>query len=275
MKKWGYLLLTLLGFVSLFNLWSILEASVKIEEFNVIRSNKLVMQTQAAVEDGYQVEMQDYEQDGIKGTYPKIVSGASKEKLDKWNQIITNDFHKILHIYSFNPFPEPTPKQNHAIPTMLKINSEVKLLNDQFLSIFYTAAYNNPYSPHPSEMVYTTNIDTKKDVRLRLPDLVKLNVDFVKSFHGWDFISSQPNNKEWNDALRSVINEMTEEELMTGLNSADHIGSDNPWDMYSYLTQEKLGISISVPHFVGDHVEFEKPYSDLKPYLNPSFSWGF
>ena len=38
------------------------------------------------------------------------------------------------------------------------------------------------------------------------------------------------------------------------------------------MTTDSLGISIGVPNYLGDHVEFEMDYNTLKPYLNPTYA---
>lgn len=221
----------------------------------------------------YEIKEVQYLASGIEAYYPRITAGANEKKLEKLNKMITNDFNKILHIYAFDPFPETDQKENDNSVVILHINYEVKRIDNQFLSIFYKAAYSSKYSAHPSELVYTTNIDMKKVARLRLKDLVTLNSDFVNSLREWDFTTAGEVPEDWNIIIKEIIGGMSEEELLQGLKAADQIGSDNIWGIYSYLTSNKLGVSISVPNFVGDHVEFEKYYSELEPFLNEEFTW--
>lgn len=214
-----------------------------------------------------------YQKDGIEASYPVFIYGADEEKLKKWNQIILQDFQKILQIYAFNPFPELTPNPTN-IPKILTIDYDIKLNNDQFISILYRASFNSPYSAHPTELVYTTNIDKTRDKRIRLSDIIKINSDFVKAFRTWDFIAAEEGNKEYNQAIADYIANLSDEDLMMGFLNADQIGSENLWGVFSYLTSERLGISIAVPNYIGDHVEFERDISGLTDYLNPEFKWN-
>ena len=230
-----------------------------------IGSKKTIQDSSEVTGDG--ISNVPYKKDGIEAGYPKLISGGSEEELKKWNQMIYEDFNKILDIYSFNPFPELTPVPTNLIPTILKIDYKVKLNNDKLISILYNAAYNSKYSAHPTDLVYTTNINKEKNERLKLPDIIKVNQAFVKDFRTWDFIFAEPDNEELNKAIKDYVSSLSDEDLLMGFQTADIIGSGNLWGIYSYLTPDRLGISLGVPNYIGDHVEFEREYSKIKDYL--------
>jgi hypothetical protein len=209
----------------------------------------------------------NYQKDGIKATYPKIISDSTDVKRSKWNQIIEAEFQKILQIYAFNPFPELTPRPTGSTPTILSIKDTVKLNNENYLSVVYLADFNFPYAAHPTDIIYSTTIDKKKDERARLSDLVELNQEFVKDFRKWDFIPIEEGNQELNAAIKEYMLQMSDEDLLLGFQAADQINSKNLWGVYSYLTPDRLGISISVPNYIGDHVEFEREYSQITKFL--------
>lgn len=235
---------------------------------NADQDDKLVsfLQKEAPKAAGFVIQQEKYLKDGISASYPVIISGAPEENLKVLNQMIAKDFNKILQIYSFHPFPESTSAPVNPV-VILTITDIIKLNNGKLLSILYKADFSSKYVAHPTNLVYTTNIDTAKEKRLKLSDIVKLSPEFVKYFKTWDFISNNKENKEVNDAIRDYINGLSEEDLLKAFQSADIIGSENLWGTYSYLTPDSLGISLSVPNFLGDHVEFEKKYSELKDYL--------
>lgn len=211
------------------------------------------------------------QRDGIYAEYPRIVSGAALDVMDQWNKIIKQDFDKLMQIYSFQPFPGPTPGSTEVVPTMLRVSYDIKGNTGRWLSIFYQADYNSSYSAHPSNLVYTTNINKSENKRIRLADMVKINDAFVKEFRSWKMITTPEDPQEVRKAIEDYIGNITDEELLMGFQAADHIGSDNPWGIYSYLTEDKLGISIEVPHYAGDHVEFEQPLARLGKFLKPGF----
>jgi hypothetical protein len=208
-----------------------------------------------------------YHKKGIEGSYPSIITGGTEQERNLWNEIIVTDFNRILQIYSFDPFPELTPSPTIVEPTILTITNTIKTNNQHYLSIFYRAAYFSRFSAYPTDLVYTTNIDKEKGQRIKLSDIVTLNMDFVKNFREWKFESVEEGNDELNQAIRDYVRDTSDEDLLKGFLAADQIGSGNIWGIYSYLTPERLGISLSVPNYIGDHVEFERDYNDLGDFL--------
>lgn len=250
---------------------------LSISFYKTYQESSVAVETTAAVQpnqEAFQIEEVPYITERIHAAYPQIIGGTSEKKAAKWNSIIKDDFDRILQIYSFDPYSElkglPAAKG-----VILNISYQIKLQNDQFLSILYLANYNSPYSAHPTELVYTTNINTVKDTRLTLSDLIKLDSNFISSLRNWDFITSEPDNSMMKAVLKRILNDMSEKELLEGLKAADQINSNNHWGIYSYLTPNNFGVSIAVPHFAGDHVELEKSYEELKDYLNPDYRWNF
>lgn len=223
----------------------------------------------------FEVKEIPYITERIDASYPEIIRGSSQEKRTKWNQIIKEDMDKILAIYSFDPYAKLESAPTETDRVILNIRYEIKTLNKQFLSIFYWASYHSPYSAHPTELVYTTNIDTENDSRLTLRELVQLDSNFVTYLRSWDFSSAEPDNPMLNAVIKRILKDMSNEELLSGLETADQIGSKNRWGIFTYLTPTKFGVSVSVPNFAGDHVELEKEYEELKDYLNPDYHWDF
>jgi hypothetical protein len=215
------------------------------------------------------IESVAYHKDGIRAAYPQfkqVDSIQNKDAVAAWNGIIYNDFNRILQIYSFRPFPETTPIPPERTPTLLEISYEIKLNDDKKISIVYIADYNNPYSAHPTSLLYTTNIDKGQNKRIRLRDYVTINQDFVRDFRTWT-LKTDITEPELQQAIHDYMASISEDDLLLGLQAADQIGSDNPKGIFSYITPYNLGISIQVPNYIGDHIEFEKPLSELKNFI--------
>lgn len=218
-----------------------------------------------------QVNNISYKKNGIEAEYPMLISGGTEEELKQWNQLIEEDFQKILSIYSFNPNKQLTPLPADQIPVYLKIKYKIKRNDSEYISILYTADFNSPYSAHPTELVYTTNIRKPDSRRIRLPDIIKVDQEFIQDFRTWGFLPMTENNEEINKAIKDYVSNISDEELLTGLQASDIIGTGNAWGIFSYLTDDSLGISLGVPNYIGDHVEFEMNYSELKRFLKPEF----
>jgi len=218
-----------------------------------------------------QVVTKHYHKNGITAEYPVLIGGGSKSDLLHWNQLIKTDFDKILSIYSFYPYPEPALKHDEMETINLDITYLIKVNEYHLLSIFYTADYSSTFSAHPSQLIYTTNLDLTVDKRLRLSDVVELNNAFVTDFRTWDLVSYEVGNKEYNQAIYDYVAGLSDEDLLMGFQTADIIGTGNLWGDYSYLTHNRLGISLGVPTYIGDHVEYEKKYTRLQDFLKPDF----
>ena len=212
--------------------------------------------------EGFKIEEVVFHQGGTYASYPRIVSGADSGKLDRWNNIIREDMNKILKIYSAYTFTSPPGEQEIFLPDNLRINYEIKLNDKNYLSIFYKADFFSPYAAYPTQLVYTTNIDMKNDRRLRLSDITDVNQALVDSFTSWEIVDRDhdyDNYEEYSQAVNDYIAGLGKEILWMGFQAADIIGHDNYLEIYSYLTPDRIGISISVPHYIGDHVEYEGP----------------
>ncbi len=229
----------------------------------------------------YLFEEVRYRKNGIDVTYPHFTKGASEEAMTHWNQIIDQDIREIMEIYSFTPFPSPPPvpsspeqKENlpgtgDTAPVYLRLTYEIKAADHSYFSVFYKVDFNPGFVAHPTELAYTTNISLTDSRRIGINDLVKTDEAFVKEFRQWEMISYEPENEELNLAIRDYFRGLSDSELLLGFQNADIIGAGNYLGIYSYLTPGRLGISIGAPNYLGDHVEFEKSFSELTEFLLP------
>ncbi len=210
-----------------------------------------------------------YNGQGITASHPwfdvQQAAVPDQEREAVWNRLILNDFYEILQLYSFQPAPLPPPAIAGTMP-MLTIKYDIKRNDAYLLSILYTVFYSSPYSAHPSELVYTTNIDKAKSRRLRLPDLVQVSPAFVQNFRTWKMVTTET-NPEVRKAMEDYLSTLTDNELLMAFQSADHITMSNPWGAYSYVTPTSLGISLLAPNYLGDHIEYEEPLSQLTGFL--------
>ena len=106
-------------------------------------------------------------------------------------------------------------------------------------------------------MIYTTNIDKDNDRRLRLSDFIINQSALTDDITPWEIVDKNHENGEYYRAIHDYIKGLGKEILQIGFSFADIIGPDNYLGIYSYLTPNKLGVSLSVPHYLGDHVEYE------------------
>lgn len=204
------------------------------------------------------IEEQIYKRNGTLVSYPLIVSGGSSQDRDKWNNIILGDINEILKLYSAYGFTQPTKETDLYLQDTLNISYEIKRNDGRILSIFYMADFYSPYAAHPTQLIYTTNIDLVNNKRLKLSDIIAVDRALVENFTSWELVTRGDESQEFLSALKDYIQGLGKDILLMGFQSADIIGPDNYLGIYSYQTPERIGISISVPNYLGDHVEYEK-----------------
>lgn len=209
----------------------------------------------------------EYIREGVSAAYPKFTSERGSEGLELLNDLILKDFNRILQIYAFEPFIVPAPTPGAQQPVILKINYQIKLNNPEYVSILYLAAFSSPFAAHPTNLVYTTNIDRREGKRLVLGDLIRLDMDFVSFFKSWKLADEKKYPDFIKQGIEEYISGISNEQLLSAFMAADIIASGNLMGIYSYLTEKSLGISISLPNYLGDHAEFEMDYNSLAPYL--------
>jgi hypothetical protein len=206
----------------------------------------------------YEIKESLLQRNGTYVTYPTIVSEDKSEKADIWNRIILQDIDKILSVFSAYTLSSAPEEAGLYQPITLGITYEIKRNDSRCLSIFYTANFFNPYAAYPIQMIFTTNIDKEHDSRVILSDFITDVRSLAHDINNWDIITVAQENKEYTLAIRDYINGLGKEILHMGFEAADIIGPDNYLGIYTYLTPDKLGISMALPNYLGDHAEFEK-----------------
>lgn len=190
----------------------------------------------------YTITDSNYSYQGTTMTYPQIdTTDAKKSRI---NQLIRSEALKGLAYYS-----------GSESDLTLDIKYEIKHKGSRFLSIQYTGVGYVQGAAYPNNRFYTTTINLETVEKVRLQDLVKIDQKFLETFQKAQWKPVRPELEEL-----GLLQTYTADDLKKMLAEADTFGTS---DVYSYLTKDALGISISVPHAVGDHAEFEINYKDL------------
>lgn len=183
----------------------------------------------------------------IKIFYPQITTNNDEIEISKINKIIETEARKVLKYYD-----------NSFGGLDLDIDYKIQREDDKILSIQFSGIGYLDGAAHPNNLFFTTNIDIQKATRLRLNDLIDINQEFIAKIRSGEFSMVQENEKIKQEIL-SNFNLYTTEELSDSFKNADsldNIGTDNQSDIYSYLIEDSIGISVSVSHASGDHAEF-------------------
>ncbi|AIQ14915.1 PdaC/SigV domain-containing protein [Paenibacillus durus] len=199
--------------------------------------------------------------------YPQLSGLIDVDKQKKINNTLKDEALKVLKYYE-----EPYGSVD------VNIDYKIVLKTTNILSIQYSGVGYVSNAAHPNNLFYTTNINIKAGKRLRLKDIVNIDEDLASKFLNDGFKALWP---EQGEALKHITNEEVQQNFKDA-DSLDNIGTEKQSDVFSYFTNDSLGISISVSHAIGDHAEFEIKYQDIKDntkteneiwndLLNPTF----
>lgn len=182
-------------------------------------------------------------------TFPQISGLSDNDKQKKINSILEEEALKVLKYYE-NPYGS----------VELIIDYKVVLKKENILSIQYSGVGSVSNAAHPNNLFFTTNINLETGERIRLKDVVNIDEEFADKFLNGEFKALWP---EQSETLQHYTNERIQKNFMEA-DSLDNIGTEKQSDVFSYFTQDSLGISIGVAHAIGDHAEFEINYMDIK-----------
>jgi hypothetical protein len=191
--------------------------------------------------------------------YPQIFGLDDINKQIKINEIIEVEALKVLNYYK-NSFGSVDVNIDYNV-----------ILASNVLSVQYTGLGMVSNAVHPNKLFYTTNIDIKQGERIRLGDIINSDAVAEKFING-NFKALWPEQAE-----EIEMDEIKIEKLQDNFGEADsldNIGTEKQSDVYSYFTENSLGISIPVPYAIGGHAEFEIDYSDIKNNIIENDIWN-
>lgn len=201
----------------------------------------------------YELIKKVYTDKNVTVNYPQLTNLGDKDKQNKINELIKAE--------ALADFSDGTDENMD-----LKLDYAIRLQNEDILSIQYSGVGYYKGAAHPGNWFYTTNIDMNSGKKIKLSDLININEDFVVKFKKEKRIDGElsddsQSNKELQSVVIEYVDNIDTDKLMTYFKQSDSRGiRENPSNTYSYLTKDSIGISISVPHALGDHAEFQIYY---------------
>ena len=193
----------------------------------------------------YQLTKNVYKVKNVTVNYPQITNLGDDDKQKAINEIIKNN--------ALEGFIEGVDDN-----LTLEINYNIPLETSHLLSIQYYGLLTIKGAAYPTNEFYTTNIDMENGKKLKLADIIKIDVNLVHGFRDGSYVSLEPGNTEMEAAVNQYINNISNEDLIKYFNQADIRNiEENSSNTYSYLTKDSIVISINVPHALGDHAEYK------------------
>ena len=209
---------------------------------------------------------------------PIITNTSARYYLQAYT--LTDDTHenshvtiRFPHLISSNSDGVNETVQNYATGFLASLGGYPENYTNLTLTVDYNLTYNtndwlsvsfNGYgdmvgAAHPSAILRTLNLNLKDGSAVQLGDIYDVNADFVRVFRAAfaaqvadriGVITGAPS--EQTNSMAKYLDLWNDPALIGFLN-------DSP----CYMTHDKIGISLDVPHISGDHFETEIPYSDL------------
>jgi len=224
--------------------------------------------TEKQGENDYEITKMNLTYNEIQAYYPQLSGNIDEKRQDAINDMIQKDIYDVIRSYSLELEPTTEIDESEAFEFILTIDYQIKRKDSNYLSVFYTANYSSETAAYPSEMVFTTNIDLVNLKRLRLIDIISIDENFALFLKGWEMITYEEDNEELEEAVEEYLSNLNNIDMFNGFINADKIGKENTMGVFSYLTEDSLGISMSLPHVLGNYVRFERKYSEFDEYLN-------
>ena len=139
----------------------------------------------------------------------------------------------------------------------LELDYAITYANEQFISIIITGmAYVKP-SAHPTQILFTINIDLEDVSRILLRDVYEIDNEFLNVYKE-AFRSEEPERSKILDNY-----EYGDDFLLDDLMQSDSLFVA----VQTYFTDDSLGISLPVAFVIGGHVEIEIPYEEITQFL--------
>jgi len=193
--------------------------------------------------------------------YPVVTNLKDQQLQTKINQFIEDEALTICETYCTEA-------------AQAELGYTIMLNNDSVLSIRYDGWALAEGAAYPVKLLFTTNVDMGSGNYIQLADHVTMDKDFLKAYIEAAYIPSDGLDLEEAGILEELLNERSDAQLMEDLLSADQ---NNPSGASSYFTTNALGISIPVPHAVGDYLVMEISSDKLAKSMNKqlySKIWG-
>ena len=194
----------------------------------------------------YEIKKELFIQDDVRVEYPVIINLKDDAKEKEINELIKDE---ALETY-LQTIQGLESDQKYTAEG----SCEIKLKSDKFLSIAYSSYNNFTPSVHPYHLFYTTNIDMETGKKLALTDIIpEIDIYFINALKQAEYVGKL--GQEYAQDIKNITfgSYASDEDLIYALSQ----GAEN--NVFFYLTDKTIGISMPVAHAAGDHAEFEIP----------------
>lgn len=132
----------------------------------------------------------------------------------------------------------------------LKLDYKILYSEKDLLSVTFEGLGNVTSAAHPNNWFFALSYNLATGKQIRPIESVSVDSDFIKALR--EAVKSDSYKEEW-------LNGLDDDALYSLLKDSDVLFKGN----YSFYTKDAFGISLEVPHALGDHIELLIPYSSL------------
>lgn len=200
----------------------------------------------------YKIKSLSYNKKEVNISFPSVAGLNDTKKQSKINKILKEEALVVLNSFYGSV----------ADNLSLKINYKITWASKNLLSVQYDGYAFEKDAAYPLDLLYTVNIDIDKGTKLMLKDYIKIDKDFVNTFRNYKVPDPDKNQMEAG-AFKYISDTYSADDLLKYFNGADTSFKESDFT-FSYFKEDALGISMEVPHAVGDHLEIELKYRDIK-----------
>ncbi|BBI33770.1 hypothetical protein [Cohnella abietis] len=203
-------------------------------------------------ENKLEINQVSYTKNNVNIFYPEIVQFDDSQRKKELNDLLKNEALQAVDYFG-----------GREKGAEININYVAKWTGSQLLSIQYVGLGYAKGAAYPNNILFTTNLDVENGRKIKLKDMFTIDDRFVNLLKAGKYIPYDP-TLDVESQAKDEISKISNTDWIAYLTNADEVSDDNELKIFSYFTNDSLGISISVPHVLGDHVEFEINYQDLK-----------
>lgn len=192
------------------------------------------------------IETVYYKDAGISIAYPQFLDLGKSQINELIKQEATNIFFDTYN--------------GDKTELTLEISYGITFKNKKMMSVVFYGYGDRKGSAHPNRHFYTVNLDMENNRKIYLKDVCK-DFDKLKDvIREWNFVFKMQDSPEKEELIK--VNEIFTFDNLMGCDEPDS-------GMYSYFTEDKLGISFSVPHAIGDYKRIEILYNETREIVDP------
>lgn len=142
-------------------------------------------------------------------------------------------------------------KQEKA-KTTVQVKSKLSFYSNDFVSATYKETSNTTTDAHPNAQFRTANFDLKKGTQVKTEDMI------VKG----DALNALLLKTAKKQLDHNIAEAVTADIIKSGMKSCS-----------IYFEHQSIGFSMEVNHALGDHIEIELKYDEVKPFITTNELW--